>query len=151
MGRIWLAGVLGCLAVWPAAARADSTTEPVEVGRVLVSPRRIPGLAVDAFSYPGSATVISREDIAASGAATVQDVIAKTDSVTLTDQQGFGLASDGTVNLRGIINSSRTNALVLVDGIRQNRLTGDEVHWQSIPLGEIERIEIIRGGTCTIH
>ncbi len=118
---------------------------------VLVSPVRLPRHTLDLSAFPGSATVITEEQIARSHALTVQELLARTEGVTVFDQQGFGLSSDGTVNLRGIINSSRTNALVLVDGVRQNRITGDEVHWQSIPVDQLERIEIIRGGGGLIY
>ncbi len=134
---------------WPETTEAP--TEPVHLDTVLLSPQRIPGLFIDASHYPGNVTVITARDIAASQTTTVQEVLARAEGVTLSDAQGFGLNSDSTVNLRGIANSSRTNALVLVDGVRQNRLTGDEVHWTSIPVEQIERIEIIRGGGGTIY
>ena len=117
----------------------------------LISPSRIPGVSVDHHTVPANVTVITAEDIRHSHASTIQDVLAKVEGVTFSDQQGFGLGSDSTVNLRGVVNSSRTGALVLVDGVRQNRLTGDEVHWQSIPVHDIERIEIIRGGSGLIY
>jgi len=122
-----------------------------EVDGVLVSPRRIPGLMTDASRFPGHVTVITAEEIRASGASTLQDVLARVDGVTVADTGGFGTGSDASVNLRGISNGSRTNTLVLVDGVRQNRLTGDEVHWQAIPVGQVDRIEIIHGGSGTIY
>jgi len=133
-------------AVW-----AKDTREPVELGTVLVSPRRIPGLVVDEGTVPANATVITARDIAQTHATTVQDALSRAEGIAIMDTRGFGLESDSTVNLRGIVNSSRTNVLVLVDGVRQNRITGDEVHWQSVPVEQIERIEIIRGGGGTIY
>lgn len=117
----------------------------------VASPLRIPGRSVDADRFPGNVTVITANDIRRMKAATVQQVLARQEGVTFSDQQGFGLSSNATVNLRGIVNSARTNALVLVDGVRQNRLTGDEVHWQSIPVDQVERIELIRGGGGLIY
>jgi iron complex outermembrane receptor protein len=130
---------------------AASVPDPASSGEQFASPSRIPGLSVDPATYPANVTVITAADIRRSGASTVQEIIARAEGVTLLDARGFGLESDGTLNLRGIVNSARTNALVLVDGVRQNRLTGDEVHWQSIPVEQVERIEIIRGGGGTIY
>lgn len=124
---------------------ADETEE------LLTSPRRIPERYVSRRLVPASTTVITAEEIQRSGASTIQDVLKRAVGVQFSDQQGFGLGSDSTLNLRGLVNSSRTNALVLVDGIRQNRVTGDDVHWQSIPVDQIARIEIIRGGGGTIY
>lgn len=151
---LWLGFVSWCL-VAPAAAQELLEPPPgpssVESGAPLASPRRIPGLFLNASQFPGNVTVITAEQIEASGATTLQELLARAEGVTLLDRQGFGLGSDSTLNLRGIVNSSRTNALVLVDGVRQNRFTGDDVHWQSIPLHQIERVEIIRGGAGTLY
>ncbi len=116
------------------------------LSEVLVTASRAPGSPLNADEFPGNATVITSEMLAASGAASLPEYLGRFEGVTSLDTHGFGLGSDGSVNLRGVINSSRTGALVLVDGVRMNRPTGDEVHWQSIPLHQIERIEIIRGG-----
>lgn len=144
--RVWLLTV--ALLAWfaggpPAHAAPEPERSPAET---VASASRIPGLTIAASRIPANVTVITAEEIRRSGASTIQEVLARAEGVTFSDQQGFGLASDGTVNLRGIVNSSRTNALVLVDGVRQNRITGDDVHWQAIPIDEVERIEILRGG-----
>ncbi len=132
-------------------APESSSPPPPRLAEVLVTASRIPGLSIDLSKFPGNATIITARDIARSGAVTTQDVLARAEGVMVADAQGFGLNSDGTVNLRGIVNSARTGALVLLDGVRLNRFTGDEVHWQSIPLESIERIEIIRGGGGLIY
>jgi len=147
MARRWI--VLGLLSV--TLASPASAGESVELGTVLVSPRRVPGLSVNASEFPGNATVIMAEEIERSGTTSLPELLAQQEGVTVIDTAGFGLGADAGVNLRGIVNSSRTNALVLIDGVRQNRLTGDEVHWQSIPLESIERIEILRGGGSIIY
>ena len=131
----------------PASPVSHQTFDVDEV----ISSRRVPGRSLNEFAVPANVTVITAQEIRTSGASTIQEAIARSEGVAFSDQQGFGLASDGTLNLRGVVNSSRTNALVLVDGIRQNRITGDEVHWQSIPVDQVERIEIIRGGGGIVY
>ena len=140
------------LAALPASAQPDAgVPPPILPPEAIRSEHRIPGRSLDVEKFPGNITVITAEDIRRLNASTIQEVLAKAEGVTILDARGFGLESDGTLNLRGVVNSSRTNALVLVNGVRQNRLTGDEVHWQSIPVDQIERIEIIRGGGGTIY
>jgi len=145
------------LVVWslpgrpPQAAESPSERQAVEITPVLVSPRRIPGRFLNLSRFPGEATVLTADVIRESGASTAQDALASLSGLTILEQQGFGLGSDSTVNLRGIVNSSRTNALVLIDGVRQNRITGDDVHWQSIPASQVERIEVIRGGGGLVY
>ncbi len=150
---------LTLLTAWPALSfSAESTLPPVpesvkhsQAHDGITSARRIPGLSLDPSRFPGNVTIITAEDITKSRASNITQALAQAEGVNVFDQQGFGIGADSTVNLRGVINSSRTNALVLVDGIRQNRITGDDVHWQSIPVNQIERIEIIRGGAGTIY
>jgi iron complex outermembrane receptor protein len=147
MGRwSWVLFGITCIVASSPSARAAQGQDAVEVGTVLVSPRRIPRVSLDLSRFPGSATVVTADEIEASGATTAQEALGRLEGVMIHEQQGFGLGSDSTVNLRGIVNSSRTNVLVLLNGVRQNRITGDDVHWQSIPADQIERIEIIRGG-----
>lgn len=138
-----------CLA-WSAAAQesppSPSASDPRESGARLLSPSRIPGLPINAAQFPGHVTVITADEIRAAGAASVPELLGRLPGVHVMDTNGFGLGADSSVNLRGVVNGSRTGALVLIDGVRQNRLTGDEVHWASIPVDQIERIEVIRGG-----
>ena len=140
--RLFAGLLAGLAAVSPVFAQFDPDRAPAEE---VSASRRIPGLRMDLSRIPANVTVMTAEDIRRSSASTLQEVLARAEGVTFSDQQGFGLGSDSTVNLRGIVNSARTNTLVLVDGVRQNRITGDEVHWQAIPLDDIERIEILRG------
>jgi len=127
------------------------STRIVEIEPVLVSPRRIPGRFLNRSRFVGEATVLTERDLRHTGATTAQEALGHLSGITVLDQQGFGLGSDSTVNLRGIVNSSRTNVLVLVDGVRQNRITGDDIHWQSIPVRQIERIEVMRGGGGLVY
>ena len=149
-------GSLGIVLVWLLECPAPGFTEPppkpsralriLQLLEVLVTASRVPGGALNVNEFPGHATVITAEQIAQSGTSSLPELLHRYAGVTVMDTHGFGLGADASVNLRGIVNSSRTGALVLVNGVRQNRPTGDEVHWQSFPPATIERIEIIRGG-----
>ncbi len=132
------------LAAEPPPNANDDKTE------VIVTANRIPGTGTPIKEFPGHVTIISAQDIQQSGANDVAALLSRYPGVSTFDSRGFGLGADSAVNLRGVVNSSRSGALVLLDGVRQNSMTGDAIHWQSIPLSEIERIEIIRGGNGVI-
>ena len=146
---VWLV-VLGAAMAHAVGWAADDAAE-VELGRVLVTARRMPGLEIAQDRFPAHTTIITREEVARLGAASVPELLHRAAGVTLQDSRGFGLGADSGVTLRGIATGSRSNVLVLVDGIRQNRFTSDDVHWQSIPMSQIERIEILRGGGGMIY
>lgn len=146
---------LSCLVTslsWAATEDSSKVPEtPPVADELVVTARRVPGLTVNARELPANVSVVTESDIVRSGAQTTVGVLQQLDGVSVFDSRGAGLGADGTVNLRGIVNSSRTGALVLVDGVRQNRMTGDEVHWSAIPMTQVERIEVIRGGGGTIY
>lgn len=97
---------------------------------------------------PVNVTVVTREQILRSPAKNLQDL--------LQEVPGFGLgrASPGAaahpswqlVALRGLVGSSASRALVLVDGVPLNDPFFGWVRWSQIPLEMIERVEVVRGG-----
>ncbi|HEX9564011.1 MAG TPA: TonB-dependent receptor [Gemmatimonadaceae bacterium] len=113
---------------------------------VLVTARRGPGVTVNVREFPGNATVITSRELEEHGRPSLPDALKFHEGISVMDYSGFGLGADAAVNLRGVVNGSRTGALVIVDGVRQNTLTSDDVHWQSLPAELIERIEVVRGG-----
>jgi iron complex outermembrane receptor protein len=99
----------------------------------------------EANKVAGQVTVITAEDIAASGATTVTDVLQTVPGIRIArDNSGAGL----DVSMRGITSDqARGKILVIVDGMRLNPVEGTTtVNWGSINLSDIERIEVLDGG-----
>jgi len=110
-----------CLGGAVSARAEDLPPPPPESGtapEMLASPYRIPGRSLDADRFPGNATVLTRDELKRSGATTIQEAIANTEGTSWFDTRGFGTGSDATLNLRGVVNGSRSGILVLVDGVR---------------------------------
>jgi iron complex outermembrane receptor protein len=108
----------------------------------VVTASRIPE-AVNKAS--GQVTVITADDIAASGAIMVTDVLQTVPGIRVArDNSGAGL----DVSMRGITSDqARGKVLVIVDGMRLNPIEGTTpVNWGSINLSDIERIEVLDGG-----
>ena len=138
-------------AAWAEEAPTAVTEPSVALSGELVSVRRMPGLTMPQDNFPSHTTIITAQEIERSGARNLPELLSHQAGVTYVDQRGFGLGTDAGINLRGVVNGARNNVLILVDGIRQNRLSGDEVHWQAIPISQVERVEILRGGGGTIY
>ena len=85
-------------------------------------------------------TVITAEEIEAMGAHTVADVLKYIPGVLVSSSQDFGAASLITVQ-----GSEDRHVLVLLDGVRWNFLSGGNAETNTIPVGIIDRIEIIKG------
>lgn len=96
---------------------------------------------------PSSVTVITEEDISDSTAATVQDVLQNVEGLIIRDLYGTGTKS--TVDSRGFTRG--VNTVVLIDGRRINEIDLSGVDWNLIPLENVERIEMVRGGGSVLY
>jgi vitamin B12 transporter len=85
-------------------------------------------------------TVITAEEIEAMSAHTVADVLKYIPGVFIDSSQGFGATSLITVQ-----GSEDRHVLVLLDGVRWNFISGGNAETNTIPIGIIDRIEIIKG------
>ena len=128
------------------STRALAAEEPTTVPPVVVSATRS---AQSEVTTPASITVITREEILASGATQVAEVLRGQGAVQLYDFYGDG--SRATVGLRGFGVTGVSNTLVLVDGRRLNNtdLAGPDL--ASIALGDVERIEIVQGSAGALY
>jgi vitamin B12 transporter len=115
------------------------------VPEIVVTPYFVP----TAISRAGSTvTVITRERIARSSAATVADLLRSVPGLTVTESGGVG--GSQLVNLRG---AEPGHTLVLIDGIRVNDPASarDEFDFATFSVTDIERIEVLRGPQSALY
>jgi iron complex outermembrane receptor protein len=99
----------------------------------------------------GAATsVITAEDISRSPAYTVQEIIAQTPGVQLTNLYGGVNGAKTSVDLRGFGAFATSNTLLLINGRRVNDIDMQGVDFSTIPRDSIERIEITRGNSGAV-
>ena len=97
-----------------------------------------------------SSTVITAQDIAHSPAQTVQEIIAQTPGVQLTNLYGGVNGAGTSVDIRGFGAFATANTLILVNGRRLNDVDLQGVDISAIPRDSIERIEITRGNSGAV-
>ncbi len=132
-----------------ATAGADSGTTTNQMKEVVVTATRLPGEQTTLKTFPAHVTVISTNEIANSPAISLTDLLRQQVGLSVVDTVGFG--QFGSVSLRGF--GERTGALVLIDGVRVND-AGDSTNpflWNSMPVPNIERVEVIHGGASTTY
>ncbi|MCW5623506.1 MAG: TonB-dependent receptor [Burkholderiales bacterium] len=93
---------------------------------------------------PHSVSVITAADIARSTAANVVELLGREANLNL--QSFFGNAKNAGVDMRGMGDTAGSNVLVMVDGVRLNEPDLSGADLSTIPLDQIERIEVVRGG-----
>ena len=95
-------------------------------------------------TIPASVTVITRDDIENSSAKDVPELLETQDAIHISDVTGNRRSFN--VDLRGFGETASSNTLLLIDGRRVNEPDLSAVDWTLIPLKNVERIEIVRGG-----
>ncbi len=99
-------------------------------------------------AIPASVSVITEKDIMESNAQNIPELLRNQVGVMVNDITGSGRFY--TVDLSGFGETAPLNTLVLVDGRRINQADLSGVDWMLIPLEDVERIEIVRGGQGSI-
>ena len=112
---------------------------------VVVTATRFPEKRLE---HPVGVTVITRDQIANSTAATLPDLLSRYAGIYTRNNAG---SPDVSIDMRGFGISGDQNSLVLLDGQRLNENELVTVRWSAIPLDAIERVEVQRGGGAVMY
>lgn len=124
-----------------ADVEADADFALTEIEEISVTATRGPS---DVFSFPGSVSVISRDEIESRITASISEIFAQTPGVQFTG----GPRRTGEVPaLRGI---SGEGVLVLFDGVRQNFLSGHDGRFFIEP-DLLRAAEVVRGPGSALY
>ena len=107
------------------------------------------GMEEPIMEVPRNVTVITSEDIEQAPSNNVVDLLARKANLNLLSFTGTD--KQANVDIRGFGSSSSSNVLVMVDGMRLNApdLAGPD--YSTIPLEDIERIEVVRGAGSVLY
>jgi iron complex outermembrane recepter protein len=97
---------------------------------------------------PSSISVFDHDEIVAAGLTSIADILRRVPGLYLMPMNG-NIFDPG---LRGVNHSVNNGVVLLVDG-RRSSTWDDAPHWESFPVhvGEIERIEVLRGPGATMY
>ncbi|NIA00543.1 TonB-dependent receptor [Massilia sp. CCM 8734] len=133
------------LAFTSPCALADSPIDSAATANtaVIITAARAPQPSIDVLS---DHVLISATDIARSGAGNVVDLLQKQRGIEITRNGGPGAASQ--VFIRG---GDPKQTVVLVDGVRIGSSTIGIANWATLPLANIDRVEIVYGPLATMY
>ncbi len=102
-----------------------------------------------AASLPVGVSVITADEIRASGATTVNEALMRV--LGVVGRQDFFGAGDFSLDLRGFGSTSGNNQVVILDGERLNESDTGSTRLASIPIDAVERIEVLRGSGAVLY
>jgi iron complex outermembrane recepter protein len=100
------------------------------------------------LTTPAGITVINQEEIKNSSAQSVIDLLKPVPGVSV--RVWTGNPSKASADLRGFGEQGALDTLVLVDNRRVNEIDMSGTDWTQIPLNQVEKIEILRGGSGSV-
>jgi len=144
MMRRYLLGLL-VLLMLSFPARGEEIPALGDLGRIVVSASR---MAQHDYKIASNVSVIDAETIGEFTARTVNDI--------LVQQMGVSVYNSGTpktanVDIRGFGDTAGRNVLVLVNDRKVNSIDISGPDLLQIPVGAVERIEIIRGAGSVLY
>lgn len=99
---------------------------------------------------PAHVTVITDQDIAASGATTLIEVLDRVEGVHFRDYSGN--SSQAMIDVRGFGGDNPFGkTVVLLNGRRLNRPDMSSINWLQVPLSQVERIEVVQGAGGVLY
>jgi vitamin B12 transporter len=125
------------------SSNAFAQTAPDRADRVIVTASRMPQSAKDVLS---DYLVITPEEIAQAGQSSIVDLLQQKRGVEITRTGGVGNTS--SVFIRGAANNQ---SIVLVDGVRIGSSTLGGATWETIPLSQVDHIEIVYGPMSSLY
>ncbi len=126
----------------PLSSPARSDEDIFELEEVVVTATRTEESVLD---VPQHVTVITEEEIRESGSKNLAEVLSVHTGVSISD-----IGPAGAMQSLSIRGSTSSQVLVLIDGVRAVGSHGG-ADLSLIPLDNIERIEIVRGGTSALY
>jgi vitamin B12 transporter len=127
----------------PRSAETPSTEEALRLRPIVVTATRR-ARTVDATL--AAVTVIDQAEIVRLQPRSLPDLLRSRPGVDITQNGAFGQQT--SLFLRG---SNSNSAVLLVDGVRVSSATTGAPAWEFLPIGQVERVELVRGPRSSLY
>ncbi len=129
-----------------AAVPATALAQPAALRETTVTATRFPD---DPRTLPYGVSVVTAEDIARSGASTVNEALMRV--LGVAGRQDLYGGGDYALDLRAFGATADNNQVIVLDGVRlsENDIGGTRL--AGIPVDSIERIEVLRGSGAVLY
>jgi vitamin B12 transporter len=141
----WIAAVAALTAIMTLSARARAAEPDTRTPELVVTATRVPTPVLD---IPAGVSVVDRQSIEQRGYNSLAEALSAIPGIRVSQSGGAGGA--GSVFVRG---TNSDQVLVLIDGMPINDPSdpGAQFNFGVDTLGDVERIEIIRGPMAALY
>ena len=136
---------LALAAAFPSSFAQTSSSTPLLKETVVTATR----FAEPSQSLPFGVSVVTAEDIQASGASTINEALMRV--LGVVGRQDFYGGGEYNLDLRGFGSTADNNQLVIVDGLRYSEADLGGTRLAGIPIESVERIEVLRGSGAVLY
>lgn len=120
---------------------ANAQTDELDV--VVVTATRTPQPLTDVLS---DVSIIDRDQIERAGMQSLIDILAGVPGIQITSNGSY--RSNSGVFLRG---ATTSQTILLINGVRVGSATAGGYSLENLPLGRIERVEVLRGAAAALY
>lgn len=124
---------------------SNSLSDENEPIRITIYPSRISESGIGSNKI-----IISKKDIKESNAKNIPDLIAKQTGIQTISLYGGVDNTKASIGIGGFGEQASMNTAIFLDGVRLNNISMAAVNFGNIPLENIEKIEIIKGGGASV-
>jgi vitamin B12 transporter len=126
-----------------AFASPSYSAENINLDEVVVTASRTPQTRESVIA---DVTVIDAEEIQRTGQSTLVELLAQQSGIEITSSGGAGTIS--SIFMRG---TNSGHVVVLIDGMRVDSATLGSTAFENLPIGQIDKIEILRGPATSLY
>ncbi len=124
----------------------EGTSDLFELDAIVVTASKVKQPVED---IPKHVTVITSEDIQESTAKNIIDLLAQESGISV--RSALGNDKQSVVDIRGMGDTAASNVIVMVDDLMINAPDQSGPSISSVPIEQIERIEIVRGAGSVVY
>ncbi len=125
------------------ATAAASAVSPSKLDSITVTGSRSPMRLADVL---GDLTLISRDEIERQGYGSLPDLLRNVAGLEMSRNGGAGAST--SLYLRG---AESRHTVVLIDGVRIDSQSTGGADWQTLPLSQIDRVEVLKGPASALY
>ena len=125
-----------------------STVQAADVSEIWITPENSDFTRLSTGLAGSNITIITSSDLKNSKEKDISEILKSYSGIQVRSLYSDVSGSYSTIDMRGFGEASKSNFLMLVNGIRLNDLDMGGINFSNIPMNMIDRIEIIRGNSA---